>query len=130
VGGGRGGDGRGMAGGAGCLSVGEAGGPSAEEPGRAARGGAAPAADAYPERHTSSGRPDSGGRPSAAIAALRQGDQELSAWAVPLLPNGGSAADEQRLGAPVRQPSLPRAAGQRAPGRAPPTRPHWFRARP
>ena len=44
--------------------------------------------------------------------AVPEGDQELLAGLVPVLRVGGPAADEQRSGAHLRQPSLPRASGQ------------------
>src|SRR5262249_61980809 len=73
-------------------------------------GGHAASAVAPPERHAPGGRSDGSGGTAAAVAALPQGDEELATGPVPLLPSGGSAADQQRLGAPVRQPPLPRAA--------------------
>jgi hypothetical protein len=46
--------------------------------------------------------------------AVPEGDPELLAGLVSVLRRGGLAADEQRFGAHLRQPSLPRASGQRS----------------
>src|SRR5436190_13298843 len=85
-------------------------------PGRQA--GAAPVA-APPGQDAPGGQGGAGGRAEEAgggAGALRQGDEELRAGAVPPLRPRRAARDEQRAGAAVRQPPLPRAEGERAEG--------------
>src|SRR5262249_47157883 len=98
------------------LPLGAAGGAPAEEPGATAGGRNPPPPVASAERDASGGGEDGGRAAAPTIATLRQGDEALAAGAIPLLPVHGPAADEQRPGAPVRQPSLPRASRERPQG--------------
>src|SRR5262249_9594534 len=107
-----GGDRRVVPAGAGGVQVGQAGGADPEEHGAVAglegpaSVGAIAGADAAGSSH---GR---GALGPEGPATLPEGDQELSARLVQVLRIVGPAADEQRLGARLRQPSLPRAPRQ------------------
>src|SRR5262249_3212590 len=106
-------DGGVVAAGAGGLSLGPAGGACTGEPGGAAGPASTPRAVGPAEQDPPGGgvQGPSGGR---AVAAVRESDEELLERSIPLLRFSGHPTDEQRLGAPVRLASLPRAAGQRA----------------
>src|SRR5206468_6769220 len=80
---GPGGDGGVVAAGAAGVSLGEAGGQGAGQRGAAARRGHSAPAIPDPERDASGGRSGPREGTAHAVAALRQGDQELLAWIVP-----------------------------------------------
>src|SRR5262249_43135929 len=102
-----------VAGGAGGVSLGEAGGVAVEEQGQADGVGGAAAAVGGLEPNASGGGSDLGRPAAGGGGPLREGDQELLARLVPLLRVEGHPANEQRPGTPVWQPSLSRAACER-----------------
>ena len=112
---GAGGDGGVVAAGAGGLSLGPSRGPVAGEQGEAVGPGGAAAVGPAREADTPGGGHGRTPRVSSSTRPLREGDAELLAGTVLVLRVGGRAADQQRPGTPVRQPSLSRASGERSP---------------
>jgi site-specific DNA recombinase len=99
---GSGADGGPVAGGAGGLPLGASGGTAAEEQGEAAGPRSAPAAVGDPHADAAGGPAGGDAGFGGAVAALREGDQELLAGVVRVLRVGGHPADQQRPGASVR----------------------------
>ena len=109
-----GGDGRFVPAGARGLQVGQARGAGAEERGGVAGQGGAASSGAVVESDASGGGDGRLAVGRGGPETLPEGEQELLAGLVPVLRVRGSAADEQRPGARLRQPSLSRASCQRS----------------
>src|SRR5262249_6820671 len=106
------GDGGAVAAGAGGVSVGPPGRTAPGEQEAAARRQDAPRPLADPDADAPGSAADQGRGGSRAIAALRQGDEELLERSVSLLRVDRHSAGQQRPGTLVRKLSLPRAAGE------------------
>ena len=109
-----GGDGRPVAGGAGGLQMGQARGPHPQERGGVAGEEGTATAGATAGADAPGGGDDGRALGEGGVEAVPEGDPELLAGLVSVLRRGGPAEDEQRPGAHLRQPSLPRASVQRS----------------
>ncbi len=93
--------------------MGQARGPYPQRGGVAGEEGAA-TAGATAGANAPAGGDDGRALGEGGVEAVPEGDPELLAGLVSVLRRGGPAEDEQRPGAHLRQPSLPRASVQRS----------------